>query len=77
MINFNNLLIIKPLCMKKKKSFRSYDDEYIDRNPRKMTKKNPRNLKREIFEEIEENEDIEEMFRDYESGEYYDDEDDE
>ena len=42
-----------------------------------MLKKNPRNLKREIFEEIEENEDIEDMFRDYESGGYYDDEDDE
>jgi len=69
--------------MKKKKEFRSLNDDNKERDQKKMIKKSSKNYKQEINDAIEEDEDIQEMFRDYEPGgglfddsDNYDDEDD-
>jgi hypothetical protein len=59
--------------MKKKKDVRQYTGEDLFRGPRKPMQKAPKNPKRNIFEELEEEEEIDDLFDQNEKEDYFDD----
>jgi hypothetical protein len=59
--------------MKKKKDNRQTPGEEMFRGPRKPVEKAPKNPKRKIFEELEEEEDIDHLFHQHPEEDFFDD----